>query len=333
MKSVSLRALCAMLAWLAPAAVWPEDPFTSLPPPLVDTWAVSLRALGAPDDAAAPIVDSPEAPPAATFEQQIAELVNNERAICTAAGCPAPPLKLVPLLTGVADGHSASMAVHDYFSHCDFSTGLDPFERMVAAGYGYYSAAENIAAGNSTPLATMAQWMASAGHRANILSTGFRELGVGYFQQSGDQSNIDLDINTDCDCGDQGESCSYLGMSHYWTQVFGMRTTVYPLIIEGEDHLTATGTVDLYVHGPAAADDMRFSNDGVVWSAWQAFGHTKVWTLAAGSGLRTVFSQVRNGSTVYRGCDQIWRTGGGGTEIFADSFDCDGSAAWSAVSP
>jgi len=332
MRSALVFSLFGVVGW---AAVIPalarEQP--QLPPPLVGQWEVAVRALDAAENPPEPLAHLPEAPPAATFEEQIAELVNQERSNCTASGCPAPPLKLVALLTGVADEHSGSMAELDYFSHCDFATGLDPFERMIAAGYAYYFAGENIAAGNSTPAATMAQWMGSAAHRANILSTGFRELGAGYFRQNGDLSNIDLDINGDCDCGDAGESCSYNALTYYWTQVFGMRNSVYPLVIEGEQHQVATGAVGLYVYGPASAIEMRFSNDGVNWSGWQSFANSAAWSLSAGSGLRTVFSEVRNATSVYRACDRIWRTGAGGTELFVDGFDCDGAAAWSAVAP
>lgn len=271
--------------------------------------------------------------PVATFEEQVAELVNQERATCSLAACPLSPLRLVSLLTAVADEHSGSMAQHDYFSHCDFTTQLDPFGRLIAAGYFYFSAAENIAGGSSTPAAAMAQWMGSAPHRANILANGYRELGAGYFFQAGDLANVDYDGNNDCDCTDAGESCSYQALGHYWTQVFGLRNPVYPLVIEREQHQTTAGTVDLYVYGPATALEMRFSNDGRTWSAWRTFAHDTVWTLAAGDGLRTVFSEVRNATTVYRACDQIWRSGAGGSELFVEGFDCDASGAWSPVQP
>jgi uncharacterized protein YkwD len=39
--------------------------------------------------------------------------------------------------------------------------------------------AENIAQGQATPAAVMADWMASAGHRANILDCDLTTLGVG----------------------------------------------------------------------------------------------------------------------------------------------------------
>ena len=272
-------------------------------------------------------------PPAATFEEQVGELVNQERAACTLPACPLSPLKLVSLLGALADEHSGSMALEDYFSHCDFSTGLDPFERMIAAGYFYFSAAENIAGAAATPAAVMAQWMASAGHRANILGNGFREQGAGYFFQTGDLANVDYDSNGDCDCADAGETCSYPALARYWTQLFGVRNTVYPLVIAGERHTTTSGTVELYVYGPATAIEMRFSNDGLTWSAWQTFTHDAVWALAAGDGLRTVYSEVRNSTTVYRACDRIWRTGAGGPELFVDGFDCDGTGAWSPLEP
>ncbi|MEO8198402.1 MAG: CAP domain-containing protein [Thermoanaerobaculia bacterium] len=272
-------------------------------------------------------------PPLATFEEQVAELVNQERADCTLAACPLSPLRLVSVLGALADEHSGSMAQQDYFSHCDFSTQLDPFERMIAAGYFYFSAAENIAGAAATPAAVVAQWMGSAAHRANILGNGFREQGVGYFHQAGDLANVDYDGNSDCDCVDAGETCSYPAITHYWTQLFGMRNSVYPLVIDGERQATTAGTVGIYVYGPATAIDMRFSNDGATWSAWRTFAHDAVWPLAAGDGLRTVYSEVRNATTVYRACDRIWRTGAGGPELLVDGFDCDGTGAWSLVAP
>lgn len=320
--SRGLRSLVLLLPLAAPLPA--QEP--GFPEPLVDERAIDPAAPRELDPAEAPF-----APPAATFEQQIAELTNIERAICV--GCPLPPFKLLPLLAGVAEGHGVSMTVNDFFGHCDMVTGLSPFQRMTQAGYNWLSAAENIAAGNSTAAATIAQWMASAGHRANILSTGTNELGVGYVHQSNDQPGIARDTNGNCFYCESGEVCTGGPWFHYWIQVFGRRSGVYPLVIEREKHTVASGSVALYVYGPSGADDMRFSNDGLNWSAWQAYSTAKSWSLAAGDGLRTVFAEVRNGSTVYRSCDRIWRTGAGGDEIYADGFDCDGWSAWSDVAP
>lgn len=53
-------------------------------------------------------------------------------------------------------------------------------EYNVSAGY----KGENIAAGQFTPAQVMDSWMNSSGHRANILSSDFTKLGVGFYQGS-----------------------------------------------------------------------------------------------------------------------------------------------------
>ncbi len=85
-----------------------------------------------------------------------------------------------------AQGHSADMAAGDYFEH-DGRHGDTPLSRMRASGYIFsskigYAVGENIAwatLGLSTPKAIVAGWMASPGHRANILDATFRESGLG----------------------------------------------------------------------------------------------------------------------------------------------------------
>lgn len=70
-----------------------------------------------------------------------------------------------------------------HFSHTSLD-GRSPYDRMKDAGYTYAYAAENIAAGNSTVAATLAQWLNSAGHCANIMNSKAIELGVGYAYNS-----------------------------------------------------------------------------------------------------------------------------------------------------
>jgi uncharacterized protein YkwD len=89
-------------------------------------------------------------------------------------------------LETAAQGHSADMAAGDYFEH-DGRHGDTPLSRMRASGYIFsshigYSVGENIAwatLGLATPKAIVASWMASPGHRANILDATFRETGIG----------------------------------------------------------------------------------------------------------------------------------------------------------
>jgi uncharacterized protein YkwD len=89
-------------------------------------------------------------------------------------------------LRRAAQGHTASMASHDYFAHVG-PRGQTLLARMRSAGYIYssrvgYEVGENIAWGTlslATPRAIVAAWMASPGHRANILDARFRDTAIG----------------------------------------------------------------------------------------------------------------------------------------------------------
>ncbi|OYO16909.1 hypothetical protein BI335_09110 [Enemella evansiae] len=107
-------------------------------------------------------------------EQEVLRLVNVERA---KAGC--GPVTENPALASSARAHSTDMAQNNYFSHTS-QDGRSPFDRMRDAGYTGNRMAENIAAGQPTPVAVMESWMNSAGHRANILNCAYTDLGVGY---------------------------------------------------------------------------------------------------------------------------------------------------------
>lgn len=324
----SIVAAGGLTAWLLAAGAGGQQ--LSLPTPL----AVE------PDELVSSRLDDADSPlaPVATFEEQVAELVNVERW----NNGQLPPFKLQSNLIACAEEHSQSMAIHDYFSHRDFFDACSTLTtRLANAGYGgWTSAAENIAAGYSTPAAVMAGWMASSGHRANILSAARRDFGVGYFLQSPDAANVAVDLNSDCDCIDagSGETCAGSGYSHYWTQVFGARggTTGYPMVIEREAFSVASRGVDLYLYQPPGSGlQMRFANETGAFSAPVAFANDVAgWQLSAGDGLKTVIAEVTSGSTTYRTCDHVWLDGSGNTSfLFADGFECDGDAAWSAVSP
>lgn len=99
-------------------------------------------------------------------------LVNSERA---KVGC--SPVALNAKLSQAAQAHSADMASHNTMSHTG-SDGSDPGQRITRAGYLWSTYGENVAYGYSTPEQVMAGWMASAGHKRNILDCGFKEIGV-----------------------------------------------------------------------------------------------------------------------------------------------------------
>lgn len=120
----------------------------------------------------------PDAPsagaPVLSMEQQVAELVNTERA---RYGLPA--LTLSAELSAGARLKSQDMADNRYFSHTSPTYG-SPFEMMKSLGIRYRTAGENIAKGYATAQAVVAAWMNSEGHRANILNADYTEIGVGY---------------------------------------------------------------------------------------------------------------------------------------------------------
>ncbi len=96
------------------------------------------------------------------------------------------PLKLDAALESSAQEHTDSMVAGDYFEHVG-PNGQTPLSRMRAVGYisssrNGYVIGENIAWGTlwlATPRAIVAAWMASPGHRANILNGHFRQTGIG----------------------------------------------------------------------------------------------------------------------------------------------------------
>lgn len=53
-------------------------------------------------------------------------------------------------------------------------------DRLAAAGYDWQTFGENLALGQPSPAAAVRSWMHSRGHRSNIVSPAFTELGVGY---------------------------------------------------------------------------------------------------------------------------------------------------------
>jgi len=150
-------------------------------------------ALGTPDAAPAPADAAPAPAPAGTcgnaFETDVFQLTNQQRV----------QNGLAPFLcdakTGkVARAYSELMCKTGHFDHIGLD-GSTPLDRMVQGGVSFMAVGENIAAGAPTPAVVVNGWMNSPGHRANILSSIFTHIGVGYAPCSVD----------------------YL---HYWTQDF-----------------------------------------------------------------------------------------------------------------
>lgn len=108
------------------------------------------------------------------YEQEVVRLVNAERAKYGLAA-----LTEDWELSRVARYKSQDMHDNRYFAHTSPIYGT-PFQMIRAFGLSYRTAGENIAMGYATPAAVVAGWMNSEGHRANILSSAYTKIGVGY---------------------------------------------------------------------------------------------------------------------------------------------------------
>ncbi len=113
-----------------------------------------------------------------TYEQKVVELVNVER---QKAGLPA--LKMDSAISNLARAKSKDMAVNNYFAHQSPTYG-SAGDMLKQYGISWRAWGENIAAGQRTPEIVVNAWMNSSGHRANILSSNFSKIGVGYVTNS-----------------------------------------------------------------------------------------------------------------------------------------------------
>lgn len=125
------------------------------------------------------------------FEAEVFSLLNAERAKAGVS-----PLARNDKLDAAARRHSNDMACNNFMSHTG-SDGSSPWDRMNQAGYTWIRAAENIAAGYSSPASVVDGWMNSPGHQANILDADLEDIGIAHAYKSG----------TD--------------YGHYWTTDFG----------------------------------------------------------------------------------------------------------------
>ncbi|MBN2004539.1 MAG: CAP domain-containing protein [Anaerolineae bacterium] len=229
------------------------------------------------------------------YEQEVVEMVNEIR---LNNNPPLPPLKRAAALDDAARYHATDMGVDNYFpndplvSHATYDRDANKkllyvcaCDERVETYYDFIAMAENSAAGQSTPTDVMNSWMNSTGHRNNILSTSNWEIGVGYYQGSGDYYR-------------------------YWNQDFGRREGVYPIVINREAAETDNYEVNLYIYGSGAWDEMRLRNDDGNWTDWQMFQNEFVWGLPQVVGMHTVWVALRRGGQTTTSSDSIYLTKG-----------------------
>ncbi|HZM38629.1 MAG TPA: CAP domain-containing protein [Acidimicrobiales bacterium] len=135
-----------------------------------------------PDTDATTTTTSPPAPAPATTAppqvspvDQVVALVNDARAH---AATPCGPIQLEPRLTAAAQAHSDDMANRNFFDHAN-PDGVTWDQRIRATGIVTRATAENIARGQRSADQVMADWMASDGHRENIVNCAFNFIGIG----------------------------------------------------------------------------------------------------------------------------------------------------------
>lgn len=104
------------------------------------------------------------------------------------------PLTLNSKLNSAAQSKAEDMVTRNYWSH-NTPDGQEPWVFFNNVGYKYFKAGENLAYGFSTSDATVAGWMNSPTHKANLLDGAFTEVGFGFtngedFNNSGPETVV-----------------------------------------------------------------------------------------------------------------------------------------------
>ncbi|MGN8552373.1 UNVERIFIED_CONTAM: FG-GAP-like repeat-containing protein [Microbacterium sp. SLM126] len=109
---------------------------------------------------------------------------------------------LKPLISDPALDRAALAWARHLAATCTFSHSSATWRAGRVSAAGWSATGENIAAGYATPNAVMSAWMASSGHRANILNSRYTGVGIGFATGKCYQT--------------------------YWVQIFGMAKTAAP---------------------------------------------------------------------------------------------------------
>jgi uncharacterized protein YkwD len=150
------------------------------------------------------VLAAPFAPSVGVSEQaagqRVLDLVNQARATPRYCGNKsfnaARPVRWNAVLAEASRLHAADMARYNYFSHSG-RDGSDPAQRVERAGYRYRATGENIAAGQMKPEETVAGWIKSPEHCANLMNPAFTEMGAAFAVDRASEMGV------------------------YWTQAFG----------------------------------------------------------------------------------------------------------------
>ncbi len=164
---------------------------------VASTLAALLAACATGEKPGPPVPVHASAPaPAQTGAPMSVKVNSLEQEIVQSANAFRGENKLLPLkpsvqLMAVAQSHARNMARQDKFGDTDKNghilDGKHFEDRIKVSGYPFTRAAENVGyeLGKSDPAGAMLEdWKHSPGHRRNILTTEFTEIGVGAAQGS-----------------------------------------------------------------------------------------------------------------------------------------------------
>jgi uncharacterized protein YkwD len=171
-----------------PAPAPPPPPAPAPPPPPAPAPPPPPAPAPAPPPPPAPAPAPPPPPPPApsgltAAEQALLAAVNSARA---ANGLAA--LSIDSRLEQAARDHTADLLANNVFTHDFIKAGTAyPFSTWIGWYYSGACAAENLALGQPSLDASSAVslWLGSPGHRANLLSSSYRIVGVALQGQNG----------------------------------------------------------------------------------------------------------------------------------------------------
>lgn len=103
----------------------------------------------------------------------VVDLTNKERKTLSL-----PPVSRNAVLDAAAQLKADDMAKNSYFSH-ESPTGVTPWHWFEVAGYPFVHAGENLAVYFTDSDEVVDAWMKSPTHRANIVNSQYREIGIG----------------------------------------------------------------------------------------------------------------------------------------------------------
>ena len=101
------------------------------------------------------------------------------------------PLSLDPILSQAAQAKGADMLNKGYWAHVA-PDGSQPWVFFTNFGYKYRYAGENLARDFSSASSAVEAWMNSASHKENLLSSKYKEVGIGVIE--GNLAGVDTTI-------------------------------------------------------------------------------------------------------------------------------------------